>query len=103
MFNKDMMKKMQDMQKSMAQLQQDLATLEVEGSSGQGKVRARANGHQDIISIKIDPGVVDPQDVEMLEDLIQTAVKDAIDKSKEMSSKKMASLTAGLPIPPGMF
>lgn len=103
MFNKDMMKKMQDMQKSMTDLQKELATLEVEGTSGQGKVRARANGHQDILGIKIAPEIVDPQDVEMLEDLIHTAVKDAIDKSKEMSSKKMASLTAGLPIPPGMF
>lgn len=107
MFGKDMMKKMQDMQskmqKSMAEMQEQLAKLEVEGVSGQGKVRAVANGHQDILSIKIDPEVVDPNDVEMLEDLVHTAVKDAIDKSKEMSSKKMSSLTAGLPIPPGML
>lgn len=107
MFGKDMMKKMQEMQskmqKSMAQMQEELAKLEVEGVSGQGKVRARANGHQDILSIKIDPEVVDPNDIEMLEDLVHTAVKDAIDKSKEMSSKKMSSLTAGLPIPPGML
>lgn len=107
MMGKNMMKKMQDMQaqmqKSMAAMQEELSTLEVEGTSGQGKVKARCNGHQDILSIKIDPSVVDPEDVDMLEDLVFTAVKDAIDKSKEMSSKKMSSLTAGLPIPPGML
>ena len=69
----------------------------------QGKVKAVANGHQDILSIKIDPEVVDPEDVEMLEDLVFAAVKDAIAKSKELSSKKMQSITAGLPIPPGMM
>lgn len=103
MGKNNMMKMMQDMQKNMAAMQQELAKLEVEGSAGQGKVRARANGHQDILSIKIDPEVVDPNDIEMLEDLIHMAVKDAIDKSKELSSKKMSSLTAGLPIPPGML
>lgn len=103
----DMMKKMKDMQakmqKSMATMQEELAKLEVEGTAGQGKVRAIANGHQDILSIKIDPAVVDPEDVEMLEDLVHTAVKDAIDKSKQASSQKMSSLTAGLPFPQGMF
>lgn len=103
MGNNKMMKMMQDMQKNMSAMQEELGKLEVEGTAGQGKVRARANGHQDILSIKIDPEVVDPNDIEMLEDLVHTAVKDAIDKSKEMSSKKMSSLTAGLPIPPGMM
>ena len=103
MGNNKMMKMMQDMQKNMSAMQEELGKLEVEGTAGQGKVRARANGHQDILSIKIDPEVVDPNDIEMLEDLVHTAVKDAIDKSKEMSSKKMSSLTAGLPSPPGMM
>lgn len=107
MMGKNMMKKMQQMQeqmqKSMAQMQEELNTIEVEGSAGQGKVKAVANGHQDILSIKIDPEVVDPEDVEMLEDLVFAAVKDAIAKSKELSSKKMQSITAGLPIPPGMM
>lgn len=107
MFGKDMMKKMQDMQaqmqKSMADMQKELATLEVEGTAGQGKVTVKANGHQDVLSIKIDPEVVDPSDVDMLEDLVFTAVKDAIDKSKELSQKKMSSLTSGLNLPPGMF
>ena len=103
MGKNNMMKMMADMQKNMAAMQQELGKMEVEGSSGQGKVRAKANGHQDIISIKIDPEVVDPNDIEMLEDLIHMAVKEAIDKSKELSSQKMSSLTAGLPIPPGML
>ncbi len=107
MFGKDMMKKMQgmqaQMQKSMATMQEELAKLEVEGTSGQGKVRAKVNGHQDVLSIKIDPSVVDAEDVEMLEDLVFSAVKDAIDKSKAASQEKMQSITAGLPIPPGFL
>ena len=107
MMGKNMMKKMQEMQQqmqqSMSKMQEELNKIEVEGSSGQGKVVAKVNGHQDILSIKIDPGVVDPEDVEMLEDLVFAAVREAIHKSKEESSKKMNSLTAGLPIPPGMF
>ncbi len=107
MFGKDMMKKMQgmqaQMQKSMATMQEELSKLEVEGLSGQGKVRATVNGHQDVLSIKIDPSVVDPEDVEMLEDLVFAAIKDAIDKSKAASQQKMQSITAGLPIPPGFL
>lgn len=107
MMGKGMMKKMQQMQEqmqqSMSKMQEELNKIEVEGSSGQGKVVAKANGHQDILSIKIDPAVVDPEDVEMLEDLVFAAVKEAIQKSKEASSQKMNSLTAGLPLPPGMF
>ncbi len=107
MFGKDMMKKMQgmqaQMQQSMATMQEELSKLEVEGSSGQGKVKAKVNGHQDILSIKIDASVVDPEDVEMLEDLVFSAVKDAIDKSKQASQQKMQSITAGLPLPPGFL
>lgn len=105
MFGKDMMKKMQgmqaQMQKSMATMQEELSKLEVEGSAGQGKVKAKVNGHQDILSVKIDPSVVDPEDVEMLEDLVFSAVKDAIAKSKAASQEKMQAITAGLPLPPG--
>lgn len=107
MMGKNMMKKMQQMQeqmqKSMATMQEELNKIEVEGSAGQGKVTAKVNGHQDILAIKIDPEVVDPEDVEMLEDLVFAALQDAIGKSKELSQKKMNSLTAGLPIPPGMI
>ena len=107
MLGKNMMKKMQQMQEqmqqSMAAMQEELNKIEVEGSSGQGKVVAKVNGHQDFLSIKIDPEVVDPEDVDMLEDLVFAAVKDAIVKSKELSQEKMASVTAGLPIPPGML
>ena len=106
-MGKNMMKKMQQMQQqmqeSMATMQVELAKIEVEGSAGGGKVVAKVNGHQDILSIKIDPEVVDKEEVEMLEDLVFTAVREAIGKSKEESSKKMSSLTAGLPLPPGMM
>ncbi len=107
MFGTDMIKNMQGMQaqmhQSMATMQEELSKLEVEGSSGQGKVKAKVNGHQDLLSVKIDPAVVDPEDVEMLEDLVFSAVKDAIDKSKQASQQKMQSITAGLPIPPGFL
>ena len=107
MLGKNMMKKMEEMHKqmqnSMATMQVELAKIECEGTAAGGKVTAKVNGHQDILSIKIDPEVVDPEDVEMLEDLVLAAVRDAIGKSKEESSKKMSSLTAGLPLPPGMF
>ncbi len=106
MLGKNMMKQMQQMQQQMqqkmAQMQEELGKLEIEGTAGQGKVKVVASGHQDILSIKIDPEVVDPEDTDMLEDLVLTAVQDAIAKSKEASSKKMSSLTAGLPLPPGM-
>lgn len=107
MLGKNMMKQMQEMQKkmqdSMATMQVELAKIECEGTAAGGKVTAKVNGHQDILSVKIDPEVVDPEDVEMLEDLVLAAVRDAIGKSKEESQKKMSSLTAGLPLPPGMF
>ena len=107
MMGKGMMKKMQEMQKqmqnSMATMQTELSKIEVEGTAAGGKVKARVNGHQDVLSVKIDPEVVDPEDVEMLEDLVFAAMKDAITKSKEESQKIMNSLTAGLPLPPGMF
>ena len=103
---RDLMKQAQQMQEqmqqSMATMQEELTKIEVEGSAGQGKVKATVNGHQDILSVKIDPEVVDPEEVDMLEDLIFAAVKDAIQKSKDVSQKKMSSITAGLPIPPGM-
>ena len=106
-MQRQLMRKMQKMQEkltaSMTQITEELENVTVEGSSGQGAVRVVVNGHQQVLSVKIDPKVVDPQDVEMLEDLILTAVRDAIDKSKTQSGDKMAALTQGLPLPPGLF
>lgn len=106
-MQREMMRKMQKMQEkltaSMGQMQEELDTITVEGVSGQGMVKVVVNGHGSVMSIKIDPKAVDPEDVEMLEDLVLTAVKDGIDKSKALSQDKMSKLTAGLPLPPGMF
>ncbi len=106
-MQRQLMKKMQKMQEkltsSMSQITEELETLTVEGVAGQGMVKTTINGHQQIMSIKIDPKVVDPEDVEMLEDLVLTAVRDGLEKSKALSGDKMAALTQGLPLPPGMF
>ena len=106
-MQRQLMKKMQKMQEkltsSMGQIQQELETLTVEDVAGQGMVRTTINGHQQIMSIKIDPKCVDPEDVEMLEYLVLTAVRDGLEKSKALSGDKMAALTAGLPLPPGLF
>ncbi|MBT9585327.1 YbaB/EbfC family nucleoid-associated protein [bacterium] len=106
-MQRELMRKMQKMQEklthSMGQMQEELETITVEGTAGQGMVKTVVNGHGQVMSIKIDPKVVDPEDVEMLEDLVLTAVKDGIEKSKSMSQDKMSKLTAGLPLPPGLF
>ncbi len=106
-MQRQLMKKMQKMQEkltsSMSQITEELEHLTVEGLAGQGMVKCTINGHQQIMSLKIDPKVVDPEDVEMLEDLVMTAVRDGLEKSKALSGDKMAQLTQGLPLPPGMF
>ncbi|MGI6067039.1 MAG: YbaB/EbfC family nucleoid-associated protein [Bacillota bacterium] len=97
-----MMKQVQKMQSDMARLQEELAGRTVEASSGGGMVTAVVNGKQEIMSIKIKPEVVDPEDVEMLEDLLVAAVKEALRKSQDMVSEEMNKITGGLKIP-GMF
>lgn len=95
----DMMKQVAKMQQRMEELQNELAAKQVEGSAGGGMVRVIANGKQDIISIKIEKEVVDPEDVEMLEDLILSAVNQAREKAGELQAQSMAELTGGLNIP----
>ncbi len=109
-MQRQIMKKMQKMQAKLqnsmgqiGQMQEELEAAEVEGSAGQGMVVVRANGQQQILSVKIKKEAVDPDDVEMLEDLVFAAVKDALDKARELSQSKMSQLTAGLPLPPGLF
>ncbi len=97
-----MMKQAQQMQKKMGEMQEGLAAKEVQASVAGGKVIVVANGAGDVISIKIDPAVVDPEDVELLEDLILSGVKQAIEQGKAMSQAEMGKLTAGLGLPPGL-
>ena len=86
-------------QKKMAPIQEDLAKREVEASSGGGKVIVKASGAGDILSIRISPEVVSADDVEMLEDLVLSAVRQATADAKKLTADEMGKLTAGLGIP----
>jgi DNA-binding YbaB/EbfC family protein len=99
MSNKFMMKQAQKLQAQMAKLQEDLANMTVEASSGGGAVTAVVSGQQQLVSIKIAPEVVDPEDVEMLQDMVLAAVNEAMAKAQEAAAKQMSSLTGGLNIP----
>ena len=97
-----LLKQAQQMQAKMAQMQAELAEKSVEASAGGGMVKVVMNGRHEIVSVKIDPEVVDPQDVEMLEDLVAAAVTEAVNRVEEMVRDEMSSITGGLPLP-GMF
>ena len=95
----NLMKQAQKLQSKMFKLQEELADRTVETTSGGGMVKVTANGRQQIQSIEIEKEVVDPEDVEMLQDLILAAVNDALAKSQEMVSAEMSKLTGGVNIP----
>jgi DNA-binding YbaB/EbfC family protein len=95
----NLLKKAQELQKKMAKLQEELGEKTVEASAGGGMVTVVANGNQEILSIKIDPEVVDSDDVEMLEDLVLAAANDALHQAKQMVSEEMTQLTGGVKIP----
>jgi nucleoid-associated protein EbfC len=97
-----MMKQAQKMQEQLAQAQAELGEKTVEASVGGGKVTVVATGAGDVVSIKISPEVVDPQDVEFLEDLVLTGVKQAIEKGRDMAQAEMGKLTGGMGLPPGL-
>ena len=98
-MNKFMMQQAQKLQAQLLKAQEELATLTVEASSGGGAVKVTMNGQQQIQSVKISPEVVNKEDVEMLEDLILTAVKEAQAMAQDAAAKKMGGLTGGLKIP----
>ena len=91
----DMIKQAQRLQKQMMDMQEELAKKTVEGTAGGGMVRVVANGRQDIIQVKIDPEVVDPDDIELLEDLIVAAIANARDNSKAMMEAEMGKFLPG--------
>ena len=89
----------QQMQAEMARVQKQLEDLRVEGSAGGGAVKAVASGKRDIVSVTIDPGVVDPDDVEMLQDLVLAAVTDALNQARQAEEERMARITGGMRLP----
>lgn len=98
------MKQAQKMQKKMEEMQAEVAKEVVEASAGGGMITVKVNGNQEVVEINIEKSVVDPEDVEMLQDLIVAAVNEGIKKSQEMVKDKMASITGGMGLNiPGMF
>ena len=97
-YNK-MMKQVQKMQADMAKMQEALAEEMVEASAGGGMVTVQVTGSIEIKSIKIDPAAIDPEDVEILEDMIMAATNEALRSAQELANKKLGGITAGLNIP----
>ncbi|WP_205651016.1 YbaB/EbfC family nucleoid-associated protein [Bacillus sp. OTU530] len=99
----NMMKQMQKMQKKMQEAQEELEKRTVEGTAGGGMVTVVVNGQKQILEVKIKEEVVDPEDIEMLQDLILTATNDALKKMDEITSSTMGQFTKGLNLPGGLF
>jgi len=98
-MNKHMIQQAQKLQAQLLKAQEDLANLTVEASAGGGAVKVTMSGQQKILSVKISPEAINPEDVEMLEDLVLGAVSEALAKSQEAATKMMGGLTGGLKIP----
>lgn len=98
----NLMRQAQKMQEKLVQIQEGLAAKTVEATAGGGMVTVIANGKQEVVSVKIEPEVVDPQDVGMLEDLVVAAMNEALRKVQEMVQEEMSKVTGGLKIP-GLF
>ena len=95
----NMMKQAQKLQSKMMKLQEELEQKTVEATAGGGMIKVVANGRQQVVSIEIEKEVVDPDDIEMLQDLITAAVNEALRKSREMVTEEMSKLTGGIQIP----
>jgi len=103
MFDLKQIQKMQkELQDRMAKVQDDLKVQEVEGMAGGGMVVAKANGNQELVDLVINKDVVDPDDVEMLQDLVVAAVNNALDQARDLNQSEMSKVTGGIKIP-GLF
>jgi nucleoid-associated protein EbfC len=105
MFNmQKMLKQVQKMQEEMARVQEELSRERVEATAGGGVVRAVATGQGDLVEVTIDPAVVDPQDVSVLEDLIVAAAGEALRKARDLAAERMKAITGGIQVPglPGL-
>ena len=100
-MNRDLMRQMQKMQERLAKAQEQLHSTSVEGSAGGGAVTVAVTGGLRVQSVKIAPEVVDPGDVEMLEDLVTAALNEALEKVQALQAESMAGLTGGLRLPGG--
>ncbi len=89
----------QQMQQEMLRVQAELESATVDGSAGGGVVSATVTGKQELLGVRIDPSVVDPEDVEMLQDLVVAAINDALRASRALAEQKMSAVTGGLRIP----
>jgi len=98
-----MMKKVQKLQNDMKKMQEELKRKAVEVSAGGGAVKIVMNGEKEVQSLHIDPAAVDPEDVEMLQDLLAAAFNESVKKVDDMMAGEMGKLTGGLGLPPGMF
>ena len=99
----DLFKNLQNMQSQMGEIQEKMKDIRVRGSAGGDMVVIEMNGQMTVMNVKIDPGIVDPNDVGMLEDLVQAAMIDASRKVKEKLQEEMSALTGGMQLPPGLF
>ena len=99
MMNKNMLKQAQQMQARLAAVQEEIAIARTEASVGGGMVKVLVIGGSKVESIEIDPEVVDPEDVEMLQDLILAAINEAMDTAQKLASDKMSAITGGMNIP----
>src|SRR4028119_1166440 len=97
-----MMKQAQKMQEELARTQEELAQRTVEATVGSGKVTVVATGGGDIVSLKVAKEIVDPEDVEFLEDLILSGIQQAIEKGRAMQQSEMGKITGGMGLPPGL-
>ena len=98
-----MMKKVQKMQAEMGKMQEELKTRTLETTAGGGAIKVVVNGDKQLISLSIDPSAVDPEDVEMLQDMILAATNEALRQVDEMTQKEIGKLTGGMGLPKGMF
>ena len=96
---KNLMKQAQQMQSKLAQVQEEMKAREVEATAGGGMVTARVNGAQELLKIRIEREIVNPDEVEMLQDLVKAAVNEAMRKSREMVAEEMGKITGGMGIP----
>lgn len=97
-----LMKQAQKLQARMAEIQEELGRRTVTAQAGGGMVEATVNGRQELVSLRIDPEVANPDDIEMLQDLVTAAINEALNRSREMVAQEMSKLTGGLQIP-GLF